>query len=45
MELDVFILIAAAGFLATYTHLVIALWAPRFGLPRLDFAMGIAELT
>ena len=45
MALDVFILIAAVGFLATYAHLVIALWAPRFGLPRLDLAMGIAELT
>jgi hypothetical protein len=45
MPLDVFILIALAGILATYAHLVVALWAPRFGLPRIDFSAGIAELT
>jgi uncharacterized membrane protein YagU involved in acid resistance len=45
MQLDHFIVIAAAGLLATYAHLVAALWAPRFGLPRLDLSMGIAELT
>lgn len=45
MKLDVFILIAAVGVLATYAHLVMALWAPRYGLPRLDFSLGIAELS
>ena len=45
MQLDAFIMVAAAGVLATYAHLVLALWAPRVGLPRLDFSMVIAELT
>ena len=44
MQLDFFILTAGAGILATYVHMVFALWAPRFGLPRLDFAKGMAEL-
>ena len=44
MPLDTFILIAAAGALAAYAHLVVALWAHRFGLPRLDLAMGMADL-
>ncbi len=45
MQLDAFIMIAVGGILATYAHLVLALWAPRVGLPRLDLSMGIAELT
>jgi uncharacterized membrane protein YagU involved in acid resistance len=45
MQFDVFVMIAAGGVLATYAHLVLALWAPRVGLPRIDFSMGIAELT
>lgn len=45
MQLDDFILVAAVGLLATYAHLVMALWAPRYGLPRLDLPMGIADLT
>ena len=45
MQLDVFVLIAAVGVLATYAHLIVALWAPCFGLPRIDFSMGMAELT
>jgi len=44
MDLDFFILAAAAGILATYVHMVFALWAPRYGLPRLDFAKAMAEL-
>ena len=36
---------AAAGVLATYVHMVFALWAPRYGLPRLDFARGLSELS
>ena len=31
--------------LATYAHMVVALWAPRYGLPRLDFAAGLTELS
>ncbi len=45
MQLDEFLLAAAAGFLATYVHLVLALWAPRCGLPRLDFARALADLS
>jgi hypothetical protein len=45
MRLDFFLLAAGAGFLATYVHLVLALWAPRVGLPRLDFAKALADLT
>jgi len=45
MRFDDFIMVAAAGFLATYVHMVFALWAPRFGLPRLDFAKALAELS
>jgi len=45
MQLDDFVMAVAAGFLATYVHLVLALWAPRFGLPRLDFAKALAELS
>ena len=44
MPLDQFTMVAAAGVLATYVHLAFALWAPRYGLPRLDFAKGMAEL-
>lgn len=45
MQLDDFVMAAAAGFLATYVHMVLALWAPRFGLPRLDFAKALTELS
>ncbi len=45
MQLDFFILVVAAGFITTYVHLVLALWAPRIGLPRLDFSRGIADLS
>ncbi len=45
MRLDTFVLVAAVGFLATYAHLMFALWAPRFGLPRLDYPLGLSELS
>ena len=45
MEPGVFFQIAAVGALATYAHLVMALWAPSYGLPRIDFAMGIADIS
>jgi Family of unknown function (DUF6789) len=44
VTLDSFILIAAVGALATYAHIVVALWADRFGLPKIDLSMGMAEL-
>ena len=42
---DVFFQIAAVGVLATYAHLIMALWAPSYGLPRIDFSMGIADIS
>ncbi|NKB50160.1 MAG: hypothetical protein GKS02_12460 [Alphaproteobacteria bacterium] len=45
MSLDFFILVSAAGLLATYIHLVFALWAPRYGLPRIDLPRGMTQLT
>ncbi len=45
MQLETFVLVALVGLLATYILLVMALWAHRLGLPRLDFARGMANLT
>ncbi len=45
MTPDVFFQIAAVGALATYAHLIMALWAPSYRLPRIDFSMGIAEIS
>ena len=45
MAPDVFFQIAAVGALATYAHLVMALWAPSYGLPRIDFSAGIADIS
>ena len=42
MQFSEFAMVAAAGVLATYVHLAFALWAPRYGLPRLDFAKAMA---
>jgi len=45
MDLEFFALVSAAGILATYVHLVFALWAPRYGLPRIDLPRGMTQLT
>lgn len=45
MNLETFTLIALVGFLATYVHMIIALWVSEFGLPRLDFSRVIANLN
>ena len=45
MDLEFFIQASAAGFLGGYVLLIFALWAPRYGLPRLDFPRGMTELT
>ena len=45
MKLADFTMVAAAGIIATYVHMVFALWAPRYGLPRLDFAKMLAEMS
>jgi len=45
MTLEFFVLVAFAGILATYVHMLFALWAHRFGLPRLDFCKVLAELS
>ena len=45
MEFDFFIVVTLAGLLATYLHLVMGQWAGRIGLPRLDFARVMADLS
>ena len=45
MDLEFFIHVSAVGVLATYIHLIFALWAPRYGLPRIDFPRGMTQLT
>lgn len=45
MQLETFVLVALVGLLATYCLLIMSLWAHRLGLPRLDFARGMANLT
>lgn len=44
LQMDVVMQVALAGFMATYAHLVVALWAPGLGLPRLDFPRWMADL-
>lgn len=44
MTLDNLALIVVAGVLATYAHIMVALWADRFGLPKIDLSMGMADL-
>ncbi|MEK6709224.1 MAG: hypothetical protein AABZ64_01455 [Nitrospinota bacterium] len=44
MELGDLLVILTAGFFATYVHLVLALWAGKVGLARLDFSKGMAHL-
>lgn len=44
IEWEFFILTVGAGFLATYVHMVFALWAPKYGLPRIDFSKVMADL-
>ena len=45
MTLEFLIIASGAGILATYVHMVFAQWAPRYGLPRLDFPKILAELS
>ncbi|MDA0999347.1 MAG: hypothetical protein O2807_02355 [bacterium] len=44
MELKRLLVVAIAGFLATYAHLLFALIGDRFGLAKLDFARGLGGL-
>ena len=44
MKLGFLLAVAAAGFLATYFHLVFALTANRVGLAKLDLAKGTGKL-
>lgn len=37
--------VSYAGFFATYVHMLLGLWAPRVGLPKLDFARRMASLA
>ena len=45
MPLESIVITIIAGIIATYGLLVMALWAFRLGLPRLDFSRAMAELT
>jgi hypothetical protein len=45
MSLAFFIHVSAVGILATYVHLIFALWAPRYGMPRIDLPRGMTQLT
>lgn len=45
MDLEFIIQASVAGILGGYVLLIFALWAPRYGLPRLDFPRGMTELT
>ncbi len=45
MDIEFFVHVSLAGILATYVHLIFALWAPRYGLPRIDLPRGMTQLT
>ena len=45
MDLGFFIHVSAAGILAAYVLIIFALWAPRYGLPQLDFSRGMTQLS
>ena len=45
MDLEFLVTVIIAGIIATYGLLVMALWAFRLGLPRLDFSRAMTELT
>ncbi len=45
MPLESVVITIIAGIIATYGLVVMALWAFRLGLPRLDFSRAMAELT
>jgi hypothetical protein len=45
MALESIVITIIAGIIATYGLVVMALWADRLGLPRLDFSRAMAELT
>ena len=45
MTVEFIMKVTLAGFFATYVHMLLGLWAPRIGLPRLDFAGRLATLS
>ncbi len=45
MPLESIVITIISGIIATYGLVVMALWAFRLGLPRLDFSRAMAELT
>ncbi len=45
MTVEFFMKASLAGFFATYVHMLLGLWAPHIGLPRLDFAGRMASLS
>ncbi len=44
MKLDFLLIVSAAGFLATYFHMVFAITADRVGMVKLDFGKGLSML-
>lgn len=44
MNLENFILISAAGFLASYVHLMLGLWAPKIGMVQLNLSKAMSDL-
>ncbi len=45
MDLELIVGAIIGGIIATYVLLVMSLWINRFGLPRLDFARAMTNLT
>ena len=45
MTLDFVLQASIAGFLGGYILVIFAQWAPRYGLPRIDFSRGMTQLT
>jgi hypothetical protein len=42
---EFFLMVAIAGVIATHCTLMMALWAPKLGLPRADFPYAMADLS
>lgn len=42
---EFFFMVAIAGVIATHCTLMMALWAPKLGLPRADFPFTMADLS
>ena len=45
MTLEFVVHVSIAGFLSTYFHLVLAAWGDKFGMAKMDFSRGMANIT